>query len=329
VFANPNLRPGAQPAPPSVTAPAAPPSPADLKKEAALLTANIKASPEYKKLSPAGKRQFNQVMGRVAKAPLDQQVHYLKKLDLMFKTPYSASTSGTTATGGSVSLEAQTEAEVAAALKADQADTHKMRNTEEVMTSLSSMKSRKGEGGKTYQVDASDPKLITAKIKIKLDGDPAFVKQIQGLEDAIEKAASTKGYYVDVEFTNKSGPDVFEAKADPSKWADSGNLAGTPRTLAHEIHHMMGLDDRYDYIEAHSANADMEIPDRLYWFNEQLKKGPDPRADFSLMGEDTHGPLLSEDICAVAQGNEAQCRTERAPLDPAGLPPLPPGSKLH
>ena len=65
-----------------------------------------------------------------------------------------------------------------------------------------------------------------------------------------EKASATRGYSVDLQFSNTSGPDVFEVKVNPEGWTDSGNwsplAANGPVTLAHEMHHLLGLPDRYN-----------------------------------------------------------------------------------
>jgi hypothetical protein len=185
-----------------------------------------------------------------------------------------------------------------------------------------------GQGGKTFYVDRSDPKNIRVQIKVKLKGKPDEVASIQKLEDAIERKSYTKGYHLDIVFVDKSGPDVFEFKTSFCEWANSGNWASGPTTLSHEVHHALGLGDRYDYIEAHAANRRMNVPMRLVWFAEQMRKAVSVRDPYSKMGPSSN-PLLSEDVCTVAFGSapaveadRKKCIEARKDLDPAGIPPL-------
>ena len=70
--------------------------------------------------------------------------------------------------------------------------------------------------------------------------------------------------------------------------------------------HLLGLADRYNYIEIHSTNASMTREYRLELFNKQIERQPDPTpGEGSLMGsigsvEDTD-TLLDWQVCNIAQ----------------------------
>ena len=46
------------------------------------------------------------------------------------------------------------------------------------------------------------------------------------MEDAIEKAASTKGHRVDLKFVDVAGPYMFKVNVDPSRWEVATNWSG-------------------------------------------------------------------------------------------------------
>ncbi len=169
---------------------------------------------------------------------------------------------------------------------------------------------RKGKKGKVFYVDQSDPNDIVVRVKLRLLAAPGVtsaqdVANEVFLEDAIERVAETRGYTMDVEFVNTDGPDVFTYQINFDAWPTSANPVGNARTLAHEIHHLIGLDDRYDYIESHASNEHMEIPTRLYWFRQQMDRPSDPDGSKSLMG--SGGKLLDDDVCNVAGLDPQSC----------------------
>jgi len=118
------------------------------------------------------------------------------------------------------------------------------------------------------------------------------------LEDAIEKRAGTLGYSLDVSFVDVVGPDVFTVGLDTSQWTTAGNFAGDSVGIAHELHHLLGLGDRYDYIVAHAGNAKMKIPARLLWFRQEFEKVV-PNDPDSIMKTGLRVPL-DDDVCRVA-----------------------------
>ena len=170
-----------------------------------------------------------------------------------------------------------------------------------------------GQGGKIYYVDQSDLNNIVVKVKVKLTGQQQYVDQAKQLEDGIEKASSILGYAVNLEFVNRSGRDVFEANVDPTQWPTSGNWVGNVRVMAHELHHLLNLPDRYNYIESHSGNQKMFVANRIHWFREEFNRQPDPNIRVSFMGK---GSLVTdEDICAVIQSaNVSACVSQRQSL---------------
>jgi hypothetical protein len=167
-----------------------------------------------------------------------------------------------------------------------------------------------GQGGVHYYVDRTDPTNIVVRVRVRLTGNATRVSQARSLEDAIEKHANTAGYTVDLQFVNTTGHDVFQAGVDPGAWATSGNWVGTPDVMAHELHHLLNLPDRYNYIEDHSGNADMYICNRIHWFLEEFNRPTDPNQQTSFMG---YGNLVTDaDICQVAQyTDQADCMRRR------------------
>ena len=179
-------------------------------------------------------------------------------------------------------------------------------------------KKRKGMDGVTFEVDANDPAniVVRAKVHLKLKSRTKGAKQtkeefevlkeqdkkdlamVKELEDGIEKTSAALGYTIDLQFVDKGGPGVFTADVDMTRWTDAGNFVGTAADLAHELHHLLGLDDRYNYIEAHATNADMTMANRIYWFREEMKRVYAPGAD-SLMDSARTGRMLPDDIAGV------------------------------
>ena len=170
-------------------------------------------------------------------------------------------------------------------------------------------------GGGKYEVDKTDPKNIVVRAKVFLKaagtGKVADVDSVKQMEDGIEKAASAKGFIVDIDFVNAAGNDAFEVDVNPGEWEDATNWSGgEPLGFAHELFHLMYYEvDRYDYIASHSTNQSMTIPNRITWFLMQLKKpaGWDNPASIAASGPHP----LDDDICRVAGLPEADCIKKR------------------
>ena len=175
-------------------------------------------------------------------------------------------------------------------------------------------------GGGKYEVDRTNPKNIAIRVKVFLKvagtGTLTDVQSVKQMEDGIEKAASAKGFIVDIEFVSMPGSDAFEVDVSPGEWETATNWSGgEPLGFAHELFHLMYYEvDRYDYIATHSTNQSMMIPDRIAWFLAQLKKPAGWDNPASIMAGGSHP--LDDDICRVAGLPEADCiKSERSHSD--------------
>ena len=280
----------------------------------ASLEQKIRQNPAYRSLSAGDRGVAEWILWRASLGDPQKRAYYLGKLDTLFNTPYVKRSVG------EAELEKINNAEVDAALARERARGDVFKGEEEQSSASARLTSRVGFNGIRYQVDGRDPRAVVVKLKVHLTGKPELIAKIKELEDAIEKAASTKGYRVDLEFVNKWGADVFHVKANPKEWPTADIWATGVETLAHELHHLLGLDDRYDYIEAHAANKFIPTSERLYLFAIQMMKPDDPRGFASFMDNQFSGTLLSEDVCRVLQDHSARCIDARKEWDPPGLP---------
>ena len=254
-------------------------------------------------------------------------LYYIGKLELLFNTPMAPPTNRAADAekkGDEMAAKEQTR------LSAPQAKVNE--TLEENLTAGSGKHDwimRVGEGGKYFYINKRSPSHLLVRVKVLLTAGQGAtaqdVKNIKSLEDGIEKASAARGYSVDLEFSNTKGPDVFEVKVNPSGWTDSGNwsalAANGPATLAHELHHLLGLPDRYNYIEAHANNASMEFADRLYWFREQMRRVYDPTLDRqSIMG--SGNDVTETDVDDVAGLTPGQVAERRKDFKKQDLAPL-------
>jgi hypothetical protein len=67
--------------------------------------------------------------------------------------------------------------------------------------------------------------------------------------------------------------------------------------------------DRYNYIDAHSTNASMQIDQRLIWFRKELGKPANFNDPTSIMDQAPHPN--DRDVCAVAGLDMATCLAAR------------------
>ena len=200
-----------------------------------------------------------------------------------------------------------------------------MTGTEEALTGSASRQwtAQAGHGGKTFQIDKSKLDYIVIRMKVFPKpagvGTATDVDRTKSLEDGIELEAKALGYTLDLEFVDRAGPDVFEVGVDPSQWTTAGNWAGGTRAMAHEAHHLLGLADRYNYIESHAANKNMVMGTRLHWFREQMVRAADPLAGQSLMeGSRSQSPINEQDLCAIVGGSFRDCLVGRFAIRPVG-----------
>ncbi len=302
---------------------------AKAEKEAQELQTRIFAHAEYTKLNAGAKAELASIVAlakaRPAGTAKGQRHYYLTKLLLLLDTPFNGVSTGKTEYGCSPDIEKKNRKKVEQAVQLEEKFLNPFADLEEQQVATGTKKvKRAGQGGKKFEVDRSDPRNIRVLIKVRLTGKKEEVDSIKKLEDAIEWQSHTKGYWLDIVFVNTSGSDVFDFTVRFCEWANSGNWASGPTTLSHEVHHALGLPDRYDYIESHATNRDMDRPMRIHWFLEQMGKLDAARNPFSKMAT-SGNPLLAEDVCAVAfpAGPERQgCIQARKDLDPAGVPPI-------
>lgn len=287
----------------SSAASTAKPTAAELAKFDAKV-AEIRKHPAYKKLSADAKKTTEEIITTARTKP--NATYYADKLKLLFDTPDAPPTT----------VSASNTAQVDSSLKASKARLADPKAKADVgkEEAISGDKARtwtkvSGDGAK-YYVDRSDPKNVVVKMKVQLTGDAKAVAATKALEDDIEKKAATHGYTLDIEFVNHGGDDVFTVGADPTKWTTAGNWVGSTFDIAHEAHHLLGLDDRYDYIESHADNDQMKMEDRLHWFNVQVKKPYDPNGKHSIMGDGSKP--LHDDVCKVTQlPDQKKCVEDR------------------
>jgi len=158
---------------------------------------------------------------------------------------------------------------------------------------------------RAYLYIANDnPNDLVIHIKVSLNTNSTIKSNILFIEDGIEKHLSARGYTVDLQFVDRCGDDVFQIKADPNEWPDSGNWIGSHYTLAHELLHLTGLPDEYDMIEAHSTNKYMSIRDRLYWFLYYMKRDTPADAKFGIMSNQSFKPLNRHMCKSVGLGDD-------------------------
>ena len=278
----------------------------------------IRSHTSYSTLPGSSKRLIGQILS-IARTR-DNWRYYLTNLLLLLNTPNAPEENVTPETSSQEQQPSTTRS------------TREM-NNEEVAQSLSSERSRlfypegrqavnseenqttspprvwtirRGRGGKLFRVDARDPGNIYVKIKVKLNGNNAEdISNVREMEDGIEKRVATFGYTLNLEFVNRNGNDVFNVGVDQTEWTNATNWSGGLNGLAHEMHHLLGLDDRYNYIDAHANNADMNMTDRIYWFRQQMNRSGTIRDEDSIMNDSTYGTMLTDDIAAVANISES------------------------
>ena len=264
----------------------------------------LKEHPVYKKQQAYEKGLVAEILAIIRKR--DDALAQMSQLELLFDTPMGKEEERTAEVNIEIG-EAEKANTERLTKKTSKAPSHT--GDEEAVSAAKGRKfsKRKGRDGSFFQIDARDVTDIALIVQVHLtstkktkDNTDAIAK-ITGLEDAIEKRIATWGYSLDLKFVDKGGPDVFTINVDTGKWADAGNIAGGDATFAHELHHLLGLEeDRYDYT-SHATNKSMPVATRIYWFRQEFKKSVsnDPE---SIMNADTQQPL-DDDVCMVA-GNK-------------------------
>ncbi len=286
--------------------------------------AEIKALSAYTSLPVDDKQNADDII--VAAEASKEGLFYMFMLKALLETP-SATSSSTSAANTATTSAASTAAQTKAATR-----TAAEKGSEEAKAAAvksSNWRRRESKFGADsagnkakFRVDASDPKDIVVQIRIfvKAGADVQWRDKIVGMEDEMEKRASVmakSGYVVDVVFlTADEAGALFIDVSDTDAWANAGNWLGADLdALVHELHHGLGLDDRYDYVLDHARNVHMSMSLRLHWFKVQVKKAAtemggtgDVDRNVSVMGYGTK--LTPDDVCRVA-GLGAACRTAR------------------
>jgi Domain of unknown function (DUF4157) len=305
------------PAPAPGATPPVPPPPLDVF---ASIASQIRGTPAYKALDADHVKLTEEILAEVHKRPQPDQLHFLSKLKELFDTPVNPPdvTTAETQSGTAAAVTAE-KARLSKPAEARQT-TLEERASADVKRTWVPIKGKFGDG--TYYVDRTSPTNIVVKADILLTpkgtGTKKDVDAIKGMEDAIEKAASNKGYIVDIRFVNTAGPDTFKVDVDPSQWEVATNWSGgDPTGFAHELHHLFAFElDRYNYIESHATNKDMQVADRLYWFRKELEKPPNYNDPTSIMNSAAHPN--DDDACRVAGLDVATCVPARAAARAAG-----------
>ena len=261
----------------------------------------LKALDAFKKLDATAKGEALEII-KIVRAR-DDAIDNIGRLEILFATPKEDPKVQAKKQEAVIDAAAQKNTE---RLATDQKAGRSREKIEEGKSAEPARKFHKatGQDGTTFLIDDHDLTDIALKVKLQLVAKSktpqveAAVEKMKSLEDAIEKRASTWGYSVDIDFVEKPGPDVFSVPVDTGAWATSGNLVGGSATLAHELHHLLGLDeDRYDY-RNHAKNKGMPIGERVHWFLQEFRKkvSNNPK---SIMDHNWRSPL-DDDVCRVA-----------------------------
>ncbi|ABW13205.1 hypothetical protein Franean1_3812 [Parafrankia sp. EAN1pec] len=279
----------------------------------ALITA-IRATAAFKTLEPDPLALAEEIIAESRKEPTTF-VYHMTKLKLLFDTKEKSADV----------ISAETQASTASAVSTEQKRLAKPAEAKQTQLEekASGSPRRKwvaipGNYGGVYYVDRTSLTDIVVKARVFLKpagtGTAKDVKQIRGMEDGIEKAASTKGYLVDLVFVESAAPDKFgnppfTVEVNPKVWENATNWSGgDPAGFAHELHHLLAFKlDRYDYIETHADNESMEIADRLHWFREELKKPAGYNSADSIMSNPIAPHPNGDDVCRVAGLDPATC----------------------
>jgi hypothetical protein len=295
-------------------------------EDADRLVAEIRASAAYKALDGEAMGRAEDII-TVAKTQPAKLVYYMTKLKQLFDTP--------------VKTEAETGAETrAATTAATSAETKRVAQPAQARDVGKEERAsrdpdrhwvaRPGKyGGGTYYIDVRSPTDIVVKARIFLravgGGKPKDVAAVKRMQDGIEKAASADGYIVDIVFVDAPAPDEngnppFVIDVDTDEWEVATNWAGgSPTGFAHELHHVIEFElDRYDYVEAHSTNESMKVPDRLTWFRKEMDKPAGFNDPTSIMNNAAHPN--DDDVCRVAQLELASCVAARRAAHAAAAP---------
>jgi len=271
----------------------------------------IRAMAEFTALPLADRRTVQDILTTIRDR--DDCIFMIERLQVLLTTPVDQSP----AVGATVSAVMASAADA----ERERLATPEGRRLQNIQENMASSASRNWETLRppprswghmaTFRIDRSDPNNIVVQAKMRVQGNPTDVANIVAQQDGIERAAQELGYTLDVIFVTRGGPDVFTVSVNPRLPQTAGNWSAyntDPSGYTHEIHHLLGLADRYDYT-SHADNPRMDIHNRLHWFSVEAHRPRDPLEAQSLMGSGTH--LLDDDICRVSQLTFATCMSAR------------------
>ena len=257
----------------------------------------LKLTPVYAALPPGSKTELDEIADIARKR--DNIGYHASKLELLFATPEDPPSTQAAATRKETDDAAAAEAaRLGTAVGKAQKDKEKKAGARagRVYTPTA------GDGA-TFGLDARDVTDVAVRARVRLtkkgSGNDTDVLHVKALQDAIEKRSNTFGYTLELEFVDRPGSDVFEAAVDTADWTVANNWVGSDVKIAHELHHRLGLkEDRYNYIDSHSKNRGMRIPQRIHWFRVELTKVID-NTELSIMNTGLSLPQ-DDDVCMIA-----------------------------
>ena len=235
----------------------------------------IRAHPNYNKLTDAESELLDEIMNMAMASK--RKDYYFSKLNLMLGVDKAPAKNVVIKRTKEMQKSVdETKKERRRIVEAEKIDIEDYLNQEEIYENL---RERKWKGYRPdvnspyFYVADEDPLDLLVHIRVRVNGSIEMIEKILLLEDAIEKHLYVEGFSVNLVFVGHSedSGDIFDVKADPSRWPTSHNWSSGHKALAHELMHLMGLKDEYDRIEAHADNAHMSILQRLYQFKMQME----------------------------------------------------------
>lgn len=254
-------------------------------------------------LGENGREYLEDVLTLIKGTPEEQE--HLRKLRVMMQTPYAPAQTAHAQTNELRSAVLRVQTERAQALEAYRAaggrpdalpsrldpSYEERKAASPARQWVQHTPSRYVHEGEYVRVDRTNPDDLVVQIRVHLRGEADKVEMVRYLEDAIEKHLGVPGFTVDLVFADEPGPGVYTVQVDPEGWTTSRNWIGDHTALAHELMHLLGVDDEYDYT-SHHDNAAMEIQTRLYWYREAVRRGPVPAdAEDGIMVYSSRRPL--------------------------------------
>ena len=246
-----------------------------------LITADQEHMPSTPRLIPTPRSSPTRSWPRGRKK-LTKFVYYMEKLKLLFDTPRkdpTATAAESTDLDRVTPSKAETKRVTGGTAKANTG----AEEGEEGGCQRSQVDAEPGKfGGPTFNVDPdSDPNDIVVQATVFLQTKAESTGDRQGRQrrsrrwrTASRRRLRTQGLHRRRRVRELAVHGRLHGRRRPEGQMGGRRptgLAARPKGFAHELHHLMAFElDRYDYIEAHAANEDMDIPDRLHWFRQEL-----------------------------------------------------------